>query len=119
MCEAVNEGIAQAFTQGLLTDTNLMAPCPAFPEAVKLAKVHRIPVGMHATFTAEWDTLRWKPLTSLKSMVLPDGTFATTVAEAWKNADDAEAEGEFEAQWDRITSEGLKVTHICEHMGAE
>jgi predicted glycoside hydrolase/deacetylase ChbG (UPF0249 family) len=119
MCEAVNEGIAQAFTRGLLTDANLMAPCPAFPQAAKIAKDLRIPVGMHATYTAEWDTLRWGPLTELKSMVQPDGTFHTTVADAWKQADDKETEAEFEAQWWRITQAGLKVTHICEHMGAE
>lgn len=119
MCAAVNEGVAQAFTQGLLTDANLMAPCPAFPEAARLAKTLGIPVGMHATFTAEWDTLRWGPLTEPKSMVRPDGTFHTTVADAWKRADDREAEAEFEAQWSRITGSGLKVTHVCEHMGAE
>lgn len=119
MCEAVNEGIAEAFNKGLLTDANMMAPCPAFPQAAKLAKTHGISVGMHATYTAEWDTLRWGPLTKMKSIVQPDGTFHTTVAAAWKNADDKEAEAEFEAQWNRITSEGLKVTHVCEHMGAE
>jgi len=74
---------------------------------------------MHATYTAEWDNLRWGPLTPLKSMVQADGTFHTTVAEAWKKADYKEAEIEFDAQWNRITSAGLKITHICEHMGAE
>jgi len=43
MCEAVNEGITQAFTQGLLTDANLMAPCPAFHQAAQLAKPLRFP----------------------------------------------------------------------------
>jgi predicted glycoside hydrolase/deacetylase ChbG (UPF0249 family) len=119
MCEAVNEGIAQAFTRGLLTDANLMASCPAFPQAAQMAKDLKIPVGMHATYTAEWDTLRWGPLTAAKSMVQPDGTFHTSVEAAWKKADDGEAEREFEAQWKRITGAGLKVTHICEHMGAE
>ncbi len=116
MCDAVNEGIVQAFTKGLLTDTNLMAPAPAFPAAVQLAKTHKIPVGIHVTFTAEWDVLRWKPLTPLKSMTLPDGTFPFTVKEAWKKADMREAETELEAQWNRIEAEGLSITHACEHM---
>ena len=38
MCKAVNDGTIQAFTQGLLTDTNLMAPCPDFKEAAQWAK---------------------------------------------------------------------------------
>jgi len=119
MCQAVNEGIVQAFTQGLLTDTNLMAPCPFFEEAVQLAKKHQIPVGIHNTFTAEWDNLRWSPLTPLKSMIQSDGTFHTTVADAWEKADMAEAEREFKAQFEKIESAGLKITHSCEHMGAD
>jgi predicted glycoside hydrolase/deacetylase ChbG (UPF0249 family) len=93
-----------------------MAPCPVFPEAAQWAKSHKIPIGMHATFTAEWDFLRWKPLTGMKSMVLPDGTLHPTVEEAWKNADIQEAEKEFEAQWKAIESYGLKITYISEHM---
>ena len=119
MCPAVNEGIARAFTQGVLTDTNLMAPCPSFDEAVQLAKTHKIPVGIHTTFTAEWDYWRWKPLTELKSMVRTDGTFHKTILDAWKNANAQEAEAEFEAQWARIEAAGLSITHACEHMGAE
>ncbi len=116
MCEAVNKGIVEAFTQGVLTDTNLMAPAPAFMEAAQLAKTHQIPVGIHVTFTAEWDYLRWKPLTPLKSMTQKDGTFAFTVREAWKKADIPEAEAELEAQWTHIETQGLKITHACEHM---
>jgi predicted glycoside hydrolase/deacetylase ChbG (UPF0249 family) len=119
MCSAVNEGVVQAFTKGVLTDANIMAPCPAFDEAAQLAKTHKLPVGIHNTYTAEWDFYRWKPLTPLKSMVQPDGTFFTTVAEAWKNADIKEAEAEFEAQWAKVEAAGIKITHACEHMGAE
>ncbi len=116
MCDAVNEGIVQAYTKGVLTDTNLMAPAPAFPAAARLAKTHKIPVGIHVTFTAEWDVLRWKPLTPLKSMTQPDGTFPFTVKEAWRKADLREAKIELEAQWNRIEAEGLSITHACEHM---
>ncbi len=119
MCEAVNNGIAEAFTQGVLTDANLMAPCRGFDEAVKLAKTHKIPVGIHNTFTAEWDHLRWTPLTPLRSMMDWDGTFHRTVAAAWAKADMVEAEKEFRAQWAKIESAGLKITHSCEHMGAD
>jgi predicted glycoside hydrolase/deacetylase ChbG (UPF0249 family) len=119
MCAAVNDGIVQAFTEGLLTDANLMAPCPAFTEASQLARAHQIPVGIHATFTAEWDHLRWKPLTPLRSMIEPDGTFRRTVSEAWRDADLGEAATELDAQWDRIASAGLAITHLSEHMGGD
>jgi predicted glycoside hydrolase/deacetylase ChbG (UPF0249 family) len=117
MCPPVNDGIVQAFTEGVLTDANLMAPCPAFSDARWLAKTHRIPVGIHATFTAEWDHLRWKPLTPLRSMIEADGTFRRTVVDAWKDADLAEAAAELDAQWDRIEAAGLEVSHVSEHMG--
>jgi chitin disaccharide deacetylase len=119
MCDAVNEGIAQAYTSGLLTDTVLMAPCPAFAEAVALAKAHRIPVGIHTTFTADWDRLRWKPLTRLRSMTDRDGYLLPSVAAAWKSADRVEAAAELDAQWQRIEAEGLAPTHVSEHMGKE
>jgi predicted glycoside hydrolase/deacetylase ChbG (UPF0249 family) len=40
MCPPVNDGIVQAFVEGLLTDANLMAPCPAFSDATQLARTH-------------------------------------------------------------------------------
>ena len=33
MCEAVNEGIAQAFRAGTISQASMMVPCPAFEEA--------------------------------------------------------------------------------------
>ena len=119
MCQAVNDGVKQAFEKGLLTDANIMAPCPAFLDAAQWAKSKNIEVGIHATYTAEWDFLRWKPYTSLKSMAQSDGTFHTTVEKAWEKADGGEAEAEFEAQLKAIESYGLKVTYICEHMGCD
>jgi len=117
MCPEVNEGIIQGFEQGLLTDTNLMAPCPAFPEAARWAAGRELPVGIHVTFTSEWDHLRWKPLTDLKSMRQSDGTCHVTVEEAWEKSIPSEADSEFEAQWGAIESRGLKITFIGEHMG--
>ena len=119
MCEPVNEGITRAYELGLLTDANLMAPCPSFRHAVQCAKASQIPVGIHVTFTSEWDNLRWGPISNMKSMVLSDGTFHRSVSEAWKVVWENEVEIEFEAQWDHITSTGLKITHICEHMGGD
>jgi predicted glycoside hydrolase/deacetylase ChbG (UPF0249 family) len=119
MLKAVNDGTAQAFTQGLLTDTNLMAPCPGFAEAAQWAKDHKIRVGIHVTFTASWDYFRYKPLTPLRSMVQPDGTFRMTVDKAWERPDMKEAEAEFEAQWRAIEAFGLNITYICEHMGSD
>jgi hypothetical protein len=52
-------------------------------------------------------------------MIGDDGTFRRTVADAWKDADLAEAAAELDAQWDRIESAGLKISHVSEHMGGD
>ena len=71
MHPAVNDGIAQAFTEGLLTDANLMAPCPAFKGAAALARDLHLPVGFHATLTCDWDRFFWGPLTQAPSSSPP------------------------------------------------
>jgi len=118
-CEAVNEGILRAFTDGLLTDTNLQAPCPGFREACALTRQHSVPVGLHVTFTCDWDLVRWKPLTSMKSMVDENGYFLNSVPDAWAGADLDEAAVELRAQYDAIASEGIEMTHLGEHMGVD
>ena len=62
MCRAVNEGIGLAFTEGILTQTSVMAPTPWFGEGAAMAKRLGITTGLHLTLTCEWDYLRWAPL---------------------------------------------------------
>src|SRR5512143_1356808 len=86
MHPAVNDGIAQAFTDGLPTDANLMAPCPAFKQAAALARELHLPVGFHATLTCDWDRFFWGPLTQAPSLVTPEGYFKYLVDLAWGGA---------------------------------
>ena len=51
LCDAVNEGIAEAFRAGTITQASVMVPCPAFEGAAALARAHAIPVGVHGTLT--------------------------------------------------------------------
>ncbi|PCJ56531.1 MAG: hypothetical protein COA79_18400 [Planctomycetota bacterium] len=119
MCPAVNEGIVQAFVEGILTDSNLMAPCPSFDEAAKLTKQHNIPVGIHSTFTCDWDKYFWGPLTEASSLITKKNYFKDSVPEAWDQADLEEAWIELLAQYDRIVSNGITLTHVGEHMGID
>ena len=70
MCHAVNEGVVEAFLDGILTQATMMVPCPWFAEAADLAHRHGIPVGMHSTLTCEWDAMRWRPLTRGRSLAV-------------------------------------------------
>lgn len=117
MCHAVNAGIVKAFTEGILTEATCMVPCPWFDEAAALAKQHAIPVAMHSTLTAEWDHLRWRPLTQGKSLREQDGTFHRSIAAAREHSTIDEAIEELEAQFERFVQTGLDPIHIDCHMG--
>jgi len=87
MCHAVNEGVALAFREGVVTQASAMAACPWFDEAARLALDLAMPVGLHQTLTCEWDYLRWGPLTRNDALADPDGTFPRSVAGAQRGLD--------------------------------
>jgi predicted glycoside hydrolase/deacetylase ChbG (UPF0249 family) len=116
MCRAVNEGIALAATEGILTQASVMAPTPWFAEGAATVKRIDLPVGLHVTLTCEWDYLRWSPLSPAPTLRGADGTFPRTV-EAAATADPGDAVAEAHAQADRATALGLEITYVDPHMG--
>jgi predicted glycoside hydrolase/deacetylase ChbG (UPF0249 family) len=117
MCHAGNLGAVQAFTEGILTQASVMVPCPWFREAARLAKEHSIPVGVHLTTTAEWDYLRWGPITGGRTLVGADGRLPRTIPEVMEKADRGELYEEFVAQTELFLSEGLEIDYFDCHMG--
>jgi hypothetical protein len=117
MCHAVNEGIVDAFTGGILTQVSTMVPVPWFAEAAELARKHGIPAGIHLTLTCDWDRLRWGPLTDGPSLRDEDGMFHSTVLGAREVIDHDEALSELIAQVERFRRTGLEPTHFDCHMG--
>lgn len=118
MCHAVNEGVARAFTEGILTQVSTMVACPWFAEAAELARTLAIPAGIHCTLTCEWDYLRWPPLTGAASLAGDDRTMHRTVLDAREKATVEDATAELVAQTERFRAEGLEPTHFDCHMGA-
>lgn len=117
MCHAVNQGIAECFQSGIVTQTSVMAPCPWISEAIALAIELELPVGVHGTLTCEWDYLRWRPLTAGASLSEPDGTMHRTLEGAIDNIDGAEAADELCAQVDCLKEAGLTPIYLDCHMG--
>lgn len=117
MHPAVNEGIARAFTNGLLTDANLMAPCPAFLEAAAITRQVGLPVGFHATLTCDWDRYRWGPMTGAPSLMAEDSAFPDLVSKTWRKARDEEVKAELCTQIAAIEAQGFHSTHASYHMG--
>jgi predicted glycoside hydrolase/deacetylase ChbG (UPF0249 family) len=116
MCRAVNEGTELAATEGVLTQTSVMAPTPWFAEGAAMSKRIGLPVGLHVTLTCEWEFLRWAPLSPAPSLRGDDGTFHRTVEEA-ATAVPEDAVAEAHAQADRAVALGLDVTYVDPHMG--
>jgi predicted glycoside hydrolase/deacetylase ChbG (UPF0249 family) len=116
MCHAVNDGIAQAATEGILTQASVMAACPWVDEAAEIARRIRLRTGLHQTLTCDWGRLRWPPLTGGASLRGPDGTFPNTVAAA-RSCRVEEAVTELMAQAERAQTLGLHLDYLDVHMG--
>src|SRR5689334_25262960 len=77
-CHASNLACIDVFTRGICRSVELMAPCPWFPEAVRLLQANpTYDVGVHLTMTSEWDNFKWGPISGAKSIVNEDGYFHT------------------------------------------
>jgi predicted glycoside hydrolase/deacetylase ChbG (UPF0249 family) len=118
MCHAVNEGIRRAFTEGIVTTSSAMAPCPWFGEAVKITKELGIPLGAHQTLTCEWDYFRWRPLTDGSSLAGADGTFRPSVELAQQHVRHEQVVAELLAQVERFSAAGIALDYLDHHMGS-
>lgn len=117
MCRAVNEGVALAATDGVLTQVSVMAPTPWFAEGAAVARRVGLTTGLHCTFTCEWDFLRWAPLSTGASLRLDDGTQPRRVEDAAAQIDPAEGLAELQMQARRAQSCGLELSYVDPHMG--
>lgn len=118
MCHAVNEGIRRAFTEGIVTTSSTMAPCPWFGEAARIASETGLPLGAHQTLTCEWDYFRWRPLTDGRSLAGEDGTFRPSVELAQQHVQHDEVVRELLGQVDRFSAAGLRLDYLDHHMGS-
>ena len=125
---AANLACIDVFTHGICRSVELMAPCPWFPEAVKLLQANpAYDVGVHLTLTSEWDNIRWRSVSGAESIAGEDGylypryhrregyadepVFAES---AWTPLD---VEREFRAQIELIRKHIPWASHVTNHMG--
>jgi predicted glycoside hydrolase/deacetylase ChbG (UPF0249 family) len=114
-----NEAMVELFARGAITSCSVMVPCPWFPEAAELIRAHpEYDVGVHLTLTAEFERMRWRPLTGVSDNGLVDaeGFMPRTVAEV-AGADPAAVEAECRLQVETALAAGIDITHIDAHMG--
>ncbi|MFC3420016.1 chitin disaccharide deacetylase [Salinicoccus hispanicus] len=109
---AVNYGIIDAHTEGVLTSTTLMTNMPGAQHAFELAKSHpSLGIGVHLTLTCG------RPLLdSHHTLVDSNGDFKKLHHyQAKFHVDPDELYDEWQAQIEKFLSTGLRPTHLDSH----
>lgn len=125
MCHAVNEAILRASTEGIVSSTTLMAPCPWAPHAMQLLQENpNIPFGVHLTLVRDFSSYRWGPLTSpalVPSLIDETGFFHRyeQIPQLLARARIDEVEREFRAQIEEVLAADLRTTHLDWHCLAD
>lgn len=123
-----NPAHIRCYEDGVMRTVEVMAVGPWFPEAARLLREHPgLDVGLHLALTAEWDNLKWRPLTTAPSLVDAGGWFFPMIwpndnygkdralkEQAWKLD---EIESELRAQIELTRREVPHVSHLSGHMG--
>ena len=122
MCHSANAATIKAMTEGVVSSTSVMVPCPWFPEIAAWAREHpHMDVGVHLTLTSEWTWYRWRPVSPVDrvpGLVDGEGFLWRTVPDVAQHASVQEVETELRAQIERAIQFGIRPTHLDSHMGA-
>ena len=114
----VNAGILEAFRDGILTSTTLMAIGEAFDDAVRLARENPgLGVGCHLVLVGERAVA---PAETIPTLAGADGRLPGSLGElvgrlALGRVRQADLETELRAQIGRITAAGIRPTHVDTH----
>jgi len=118
LCKGVNEAVAQAHTEGVLTSTTIMANMPAADEAIKTAKkLPRLGVGVHLNLTEgtplSKDTCVDYLCNTERQFILSPVKLAFLSIAAHKVRTGIRTE--LAAQIQSVIDKGIKPTHLDSH----
>jgi hypothetical protein len=127
-CHAANLACIQCYQEGIIRTVEIMVPAPWFNEAVKMLKENPgLDVGAHLTLTSEWEYCKWRPLTSVPSLVDKQGCFYPMTSQRsdfppntgflQSGFKSEEVERELRAQIELAKQAIPSVTHLTVHMG--
>lgn len=119
--QASNEATLRALTDGVVSSTTLMVPCPWALQAMQLLSDHPdMPFGVHLTVVCDVPHYRCGPLTSrdkVPSLLDESGFFYLTdrIPHWLAQVRLSELETEFRAQIEAVLTAGLSPTHLDWH----
>ncbi|MFD2331197.1 polysaccharide deacetylase family protein [Cohnella sp. GCM10020058] len=114
-----NEAIMHLLEERRVSSATIMTPARGFDQAADWCRRHpEANIGLHLTFTSEYDAVRFASLTGRASLHDADGYMYKTVAAFERGADKADVIAEMKAQFDAVARAGIAVTHADNHMGS-
>lgn len=118
-CTSVNEAIYELLEEGLVSSATIMPCTPGFEEAASWCLKNKIDnVGLHLTFTSEWENMKSRSLTRAASLEDGNGYLYASCEEFAQNARKEEVLKEIQAQFDKCIDFGLNLSHVDNHMGS-
>lgn len=116
---AANKAIMHLLEERKVSSATIMTPAPAFEEAAAWSRRNpSAPIGLHLTFTSEFDALRWPSLTGHSSLHDETGNLHRTCKQFEQQADARAVKAEMNAQFEAAAKAGLQLTHADNHMGS-
>jgi len=123
MCQSSVDAYADLLEFGIMSSAATMAPCPWFPAAAEFFRAQqsnpRFDIGVHCTLNSEWNSFRWRPLSTLdpQTGLLDAAGYFHSLAEPTQRLANPDAvEKELAAQVKGALAAGLDVTHMDTHM---
>lgn len=121
LCRSITDAIFLTLTEGMVSSTTLMMPCPGAAHALQLLKAHPdLAFGVHLTAICDTLTAKFGPLTpkdQVPSLIDEEGYFYDFdhMPQLLARAKLAELEIEFRAQIEAVLTAQLKPTHLDWH----
>lgn len=122
---AANIAIAEVVAAGgYIKNVSCMAVGPHIEEGADLIKNYKnICVGMHAVLNAEWDLIKWPPISPVEdipTLVTDEGVFYSDPSYFIENRPDiGQILLEYDRQLDLLTRLGLNISYVDSHMFPE
>jgi len=122
MSHSTNQAIMNLLKNHYISSATLMTTCPWAKEAGEFCKQNPdMNVGVHLTFTSEWDNYKWGPVTQAEkvtSLVDEEGYFYQNESKVEKFAQGEQVRLEISNQIKRAIAMGVDPTHLDNHMGS-
>jgi len=118
-CRSANEAILDCVEAGTTKNVSFMAVGPEIVHAAELLRGQGdIACGLHVCLNAEWETVKWGPLSNAQSLCDENGMFRAFPHQTKSfSFQGEEIFREVEAQFLRLRELGLPISYVDEHMG--